>query len=165
MEAICGLRKITSGTLTLDGVDITHLRPGDRNVALVPQDNVLFPHLDVREHLSFGPQIQKWQKADIDHRVEELASELGITHLLDRKPSMLSGGESKRVALGRALASRPKLLCLDEALTGLDDKTHSETLELLRHTVATEKIATLHITHSQAEAENLATKVLQISDL
>ncbi|MGJ8672423.1 ABC transporter ATP-binding protein [Rubritalea sp.] len=156
MEAVCGLRKVTAGSIVLDGRDITHLRPAERHVALVPQDNALFPHLTVREHLCFGPSIQKWNTERIHQRVDELAKELGITHLLDRKPAMLSGGESKRVALGRALATRPKLLCLDEALTGLDDTTHAETLDAIKSTIEREKITTLHITHSQQEAQQLS---------
>ncbi|MFC4990802.1 ABC transporter ATP-binding protein [Rubritalea tangerina] len=165
MEAICGLRQVTQGSITLDQINITYLRPGERQVALVPQDNVLFPHLTVRQHLSFGPEIQRWSTTDIAKRVETLANELGISHLLDRKPTMLSGGESKRVALGRALATRPKLLCLDEALTGLDDSTHSEILELLQHTISSEQITTLHITHSLREAQELAQEVIHISEI
>ena len=165
MEAICGLRHIQSGSIQLAGKDITHLRPGERQVALVPQDNVLFPHLSVREHLAFGPSIQKWSSANTQQRCEELADNLGLTQLLDRMPAKLSGGEAKRVALGRALATRPTLLCLDEALTGLDDDTHAEILQLLKNTIAQEAITTLHITHSQDEAKALSQEIILIEDL
>ncbi|PQJ30170.1 ABC transporter ATP-binding protein [Rubritalea profundi] len=165
MEAICGLRQITAGKIMLDGRDITKLPPGARHVALVPQDNVLFPHLSVRDHLAFGPSIQKWSSADTKLRVEELAESLGITHLLDRGPDKLSGGESKRVALGRALATRPSLLCLDEALTGLDDDTHAEILDVIKSHISKENITTLHITHSLREAEELADQVIQMAEL
>lgn len=165
MEAICGLRHISSGKITLADCEITHMRPGERNVALVPQDNVLFPHLTVREHLAFGPTIQKWPKSQVIDRCDELAENLGITHLLERKPTMLSGGEAKRVALGRALATRPGLLCLDEALTGLDDDTHSEILEVIKSTISRESTTTLHITHSLREAEELADQVIQMTSL
>ncbi|MFC5049027.1 ABC transporter ATP-binding protein [Rubritalea spongiae] len=165
MEAICGLRKVHEGEILLDNHDITQLRPCDRNVALVPQDNALFPHLTVHEHLAFGPGLQKWETAQIQQRVEQLATELGILNLLDRKPNMLSGGESKRVALGRALATRPRLLCLDEALTGLDETTHAETLDCIKSSIEREKITTLHITHSQQEAKTLASIKLSIHDL
>lgn len=165
MEAICGLRHIRSGRILLDEKDITHIPPGERQVALVPQDNVLFPHLSVREHLAFGPSIQKWSRAKTKQRCEELAENLGLTQLLDRMPTKLSGGEAKRVALGRALATRPALLCLDEALTGLDDDTHAEILQLLKSTISQERITTLHITHSQAEAEALSQEIILIKDL
>lgn len=165
MEAICGLRQIQSGTIKLANKDITHLRPGERQVALVPQDNVLFPNLNVREHLAFGPKLQKWSKAKTKQRCDELAEHLGLTQLLDRMPAKLSGGEAKRVALGRALATRPALLCLDEALTGLDDETHAETLQLLINTIAQEKITTLHITHSQSEAQALSQEIILIEHL
>ena len=165
MEAICGLRHIESGCIRLAGKDITHLRPGERQVALVPQDNVLFPHLTVREHLAFGPSIQKWSSAETKQRCEELAEHLGLTQLLDRMPTKLSGGEAKRVALGRALATCPTLLCLDEALTGLDDDTHAEILQLLKNTIAQEAITTLHITHSQDEAKALSEEIIHIEAL
>ena len=165
MEAICGLRKITAGSILLDESDITTLRPADRQVALVPQDNALFPHLNVWQHLSFGPEIHRWKKSTINQRVEELATQLKITHLLDRMPNSLSGGEAKRVALGRALATRPKLLCLDEAFTGMDDISHTETLAVVKNSIATESITTLHITHSQREAQELADRVVAIDDI
>jgi molybdate/tungstate transport system ATP-binding protein len=162
MEALCGLRHITSGTVHLDDRDITHLRPGEREVALVPQDNALFPHLTVREHLAFGPTIQGWKKADISKRADELAEQLGITSLLSRTPENLSGGEAKRIALGRAIATRPSLLCLDEALTGLDDETYSDILTLLQSTISKGKLTTLHITHNRVEANQLADTVIEL---
>lgn len=165
MEAICGLRQVTAGKISLCGRDITKLPPGARHVALVPQDNVLFPHLTVREHLAFGPNIQRWKVSDTQYRVEELAESLGLTHLLERRPKKLSGGEAKRVALGRALATRPSLLCLDEALTGLDDDTRAESLELIKSNICKEHITTLHITHSLREAEDIADQVIQMKDL
>jgi len=162
MEALCGLRHISSGSIHLGGRDITHLRPGERGIALVPQDNVLFPHLTVREHLAFGPQIQGWKKSNILEQSDTLAEQLGITNLLDRTPENLSGGEAKRVALGRALAIQPALLCLDEALTGLDDTTHAEILDLLKNTISTLQLTTLHITHNRAEANELAETIIEL---
>ncbi len=162
MEALCGLRHIRSGSIHLDGRDITHLRPGERRIALVPQDNVLFPHLTVREHLTFGPKIQGWKTSQISEQCNRLAEQLGITNLLDRTPENLSGGEAKRVALGRALAIQPSLLCLDEALTGLDDSTYAEILNLLKDTISSLQLTTLHITHNQAEAEELAETIINL---
>jgi len=156
MEALCGLRKVTHGRIVLDGRDITHLRPGERGIGLVPQDTVLFPHMSVREHLAFGPKLAGWGKAAISERIDALASSLDIVSLLERRPQGLSGGEAKRVSLGRALAFRPSLLCLDEALTGLDTDTRYSIMHLIQRIVREEKITTLHITHHQDEADMLA---------
>ncbi|NWK54369.1 ABC transporter ATP-binding protein [Verrucomicrobiaceae bacterium N1E253] len=165
MEALCGLRHVDSGTIHLSDRTITDMRPGDRNIALVPQDNALFPHLTIRQHLSFGPQIRRWSKTDTRNRCNELAEQLGLTQLLDRYPAKLSGGEAKRVALGRALASRPDLLCLDEALTGLDDGTHNEVLSALQQTISDHSVTTLHITHNRKEAQALACSIIEMDQL
>ncbi len=156
MEAVCGLKKVTAGGIFLDGRDVTGLRPGERGIGFVPQDTVLFSNMTVRRHLAFGPQIQGWAKDAVAQRVEELANSLGITHLLERKPQGLSGGESKRVALGRALAAKPAVLCLDEPFSALDEETHAEICDLLKEIQHTQGITTLHITHGSAEAERLA---------
>jgi len=156
LESICGLRRIESGRVLLDGIDITNREPGRREIGFVPQDVALFRSMSVREHLEFGPRLQNWKRTAIRDRVTELAEQLQIVDLLDRKPRGLSGGESKRVALGRAIASRPKLLCLDECLSGLDDDTHTQILDLLRDLVTSRGLATLHITHRRSEAEALA---------
>jgi len=164
MEALCGLRSVTDGTISLDGHYVTSLRPCERGVGLVPQDTVLFPHMTVREHLAFGPELAGWGKADICERVDRLSVDLGIAELLERKPKGLSGGEAKRVSLGRAIAARPKLLCLDEALTGLDSETHASIMGLLKKIIVLEKITTLYITHQQSEAEALGQLVYTIRD-
>lgn len=164
MEALCGLRKVEVGGIDLYDQRIDHLRPGEREIGLVPQDTVLFPHMTVREHLEFGPQLQKWEKEEINERVESLAASLSIEDLLDRRPRGLSGGEAKRVAIGRAIAGRPKLLCLDEALTGLDRKTHEGIMVLLKDVIQQESLTTLHITHREEEAEFLGDLNYELND-
>lgn len=165
LEAVCGLRKVLKGNITLDGKDITTLPPAERNIALVPQDNALFDHLTVRENIGFGLTLQKVSNNDIRQRVENLCEKLAITQLIDRKPRNLSGGEAKRVALARALAIKPDLLCLDEALTGLDEEMKSETLKLIKSMIQQENITTLHITHSTNEAVELSNKILHIDEV
>lgn len=162
MEAVCGLRPVRSGSIHLDQREITHLRPGERNIAFVPQDNALFPHLTVRQHLSFSPSLKRWPKAEVHQRSSELARQLGISELLNRSPENLSGGEAKRVALGRALAGRPDLLCLDEALTGLDRDNRSEILDLLEYTIRETGVTTLLITHDRNEASQLARNIVEL---
>jgi ABC-type sugar transport system ATPase subunit len=162
MEALCGLRQVLKGSVMLGERCITHLRPCERGIGLVPQDTVLFPQMTVKEHLAFGPELAGWEKQTVCERVEELSEAMGIVDLLDRKPQGLSGGEAKRVSLGRAIAVRPQLLCLDEALTGLDPETHSSIMKLLKKIIAQEKLTTLYITHQQSEAEALGQIIYKI---
>ena len=101
----------------------------------------------------------RWDRAAIEARVNELASLLGLGHLLDRKPFGLSGGESQRVSLGRALASRPKVLLLDEPLSALDDETRVEMRELLRSVRERTGVTALHVTHHLSDAQKLADRI------
>lgn len=162
MEGLCGLRSVEGGSVFLSGKNITHLRPGERGIGLVPQDTVLFPHMTVREHLAFGPTLKRWDKNKIDERVENLGESLGISDLLARSPYGLSGGEGKRIAIGRAIAAKPDLLCLDEALTGLDQETHHSTIALIANVIREENLTTLYITHREDEADALGGRRFQI---
>ncbi|MEM7384918.1 MAG: ATP-binding cassette domain-containing protein [Verrucomicrobiota bacterium] len=155
LEGVCGLRRVAKGNITFQSRELTHLRPGERRIGFVPQDTALFTTMSVRDHLAFGPSLHRWDRPKIAQRVEELADALGIVSILDRKPAGLSGGEGKRVALGRALASRPDLLCLDESLTGLDTETHESILQLLLEIIQRERVTTLHITHNREEGNRL----------
>jgi len=162
LEAICGLKEVTAGNIRLLERDVTNLPAGARGIGFVPQDGCLFSTMTVRNHLAFGPKVQSWAREMIDDRVSELAVELGLEQLLDRKPYGLSGGEIQRVALGRALAIRPGVLCLDEPLSALDDGTHREMTSLLKSLSKAYRITTLHITHSQSEADAVADRVFRI---
>ncbi len=162
LEAVCGLRPISSGRIILGGQDVTDLKPGERGVGYVPQDGALFPHLSVARQLAFSLVLRKTEPAQIAKRVDELSERLGITHLLDRMPDSLSGGECQRVALGRALSLYPKYLCLDEPLSALDDETHEEIYGLLQQTVKGSDVTVLHVTHNKREVESLADVVLRM---
>lgn len=164
LETVCGLRQPASGAIVLDGTDITSLTPGARGIGLVPQDVALFPSLTVAEQLAFGPDLHCWPKNETKERIETLADSLDITPLLDRLPTNLSGGEARRVALGRALALRPRLLCLDEALNGLDEELHQEILTLIRDMIKREQVTALHVTHSSTEAKSLADRVVRMEN-
>lgn len=164
LEAVCGLRKVVAGTVTLHGRDITRARPGERGIGYVPQDGALFPTMTVHDQLAFAMQLRKWDKARQKQRIDELAELLGIGHLVKRKPHGLSGGERQRVALGRALAFRPDILCLDEPLSALDEDTRGRMIELLKRVQQHEHVTALHVTHSSSEAEQLGTHVLRLTD-
>jgi molybdate/tungstate transport system ATP-binding protein len=164
LEAICGLRRVEGGRIYLRDRDATHLRPGERGVGYVPQDRALFPTMTVRDHLAFGPVVHRWSQTAVAARVAELAGLLGLDHLLDRKPPGLSGGEAQRVALGRALAARPGVLCLDEPLSALDEATREDMYALLKNVATRTGVTTLHVTHHPAEAARLADRVVLLED-
>lgn len=164
LEAICGLKQVVGGRVILCGRDVTNLPPGARGIGFVPQDGSLFSTKTVRTHLAFGPRIQNWAAQEIEAQVEALAEELGLTDLLDRKPYGLSGGERQRVALGRALAVRPKILCLDEPLSALDEETHEEMIDLIKGVTKEHSITAIHITHSRREAESVADRVFRLEE-
>ena len=164
LEAICGLRPIVSGRIRLEGADVTRWKPADRSIGYVPQDLALFPTMTVREHLEFALRLRRASRALLRERVAELADELGIGPLLDRRMRGLSGGEAQRVALGRALSFRPRILLLDEPLNALDERTRDRLCELLRSVQKREGLTTLHITHSRTEAKLLADRLLVLAD-
>ncbi len=156
LEAACGLRTIAGGRIFMMDRDVTALPPGKRNLGLVPQDAALFSTMTVEQHLGFALRIQKRPKEEVHERVENLAQWLDIAHLLHRRPLGLSGGERQRVAIGRALAAQPDILCLDEPLSALDEETHADMLQLLKRVHARTGVTILHITHNRREARALA---------
>src|SRR5436305_15214815 len=160
LEAICGLRSVVAGRILLHGADVTQLHPADRGVGYVPQDLALFSMLTVREHLEFALRVRRAEEQTIKDRVSQFADLLGIDHLLNRFPHSLSGGESQRVALGRALAFHPQVLLLDEPLSALDEETRHEMYDLLKRVQHQTAVTTLHVTHSRAEAGSLAQRLL-----
>ncbi len=162
LEAICGLRPVSAGRIVVGTRDVTHESPGARGVGLVPQDGALFHHLTVREHLAFSLVVRRWERDRAAARVEELAGWLGLGPILARHPAGLSGGEAQRVALGRALAFHPDVLCLDEPLSALDDDTRAEVCDVLANIRRRTGITVLHITHNRREAERLADRILKL---
>jgi ABC-type sugar transport system ATPase subunit len=156
LEAVIGLRTVTRGRIWLDDREVTHLKPAVRGIGYVPQDGALFSKMTVAEQMALALVIRRVPEAVIRQRVRELGELLGIAHLLHRKPRGLSGGERQRVALGRALSFRPRILCLDEPLSALDDETRRQMCDLLASIRAKTGVTTLHITHNLAEAQILA---------
>ncbi len=164
LESICGLRSIHAGKILIEDTDVTHWPPADRAIGYVPQDLALFPNMNVRAHLEFALWLRSQSRSIIAERVGEVANVLGIDHLLERSIHKLSGGESQRVALGRALSFRPSVLLLDEPLSALDEATRNQIQTLLKKINRDFQVTVLHVTHSSEEAETLADKRFQLED-
>lgn len=164
LESICGLKKVSQGRISLMGRDVTALKPALRGVGYVPQDGALFPYMSVRDHLGFAPAVGGWPAPEIDRRVSELSALLGLERLLHRRPAGLSGGEAQRVALGRALAAYPNVLCLDEPLSALDEETRAEMCAVLLRLRDHTGVTVLHVTHNSDETRRLADVVFTLSN-
>jgi ABC-type sugar transport system ATPase subunit len=156
MEILCGLRRSRSGRVFIGERDVTGLAPGERGIGYVPQDGALFPTMTVRENIGFAPRLRRRPNTEIQREVDGIAGRLGVAHLLERLPQNLSGGERQRVALGRALASDPKVLLLDEPLSALDEELRDELARLLKGIQRDLAITALHVTHHRQEAAQLA---------
>ena len=152
LEILCGLRPPSAGRIFIGGADVTEAAPRDRGIGYVPQDGALFPTLTVRQQIGFGLRMRRVPPHVVESAVLESAARVGVSHLLDRLPAGLSGGECRRVALARALAVRPAVLLLDEPLASVDEETQEGLIELLRQTWREHTVTVLHVTHSRLEA-------------
>ncbi len=152
LETIAGLYQPKKGLIEINGRDVTRAEPRKRNISIVYQDYMLFPHLTVKENIKFG---LKEKSQDLDKIVEFL----DIRRILHRKPDTLSGGESQRVALARALVTKPAVLLLDEPLAALDSNTRERIMSELRQINEKMGITIIHITHERSEAIALADKM------
>ena len=164
LEAICGLRKVSSGSIHLMSREVTSLPPAERGIGFVPQDGALFSTMTVEENLGFSLAVRGRGKGAVSERVGRLAELLGMSGLLQRRIQGLSGGEKQRVALGRALAFEPGILCLDEPLSALDDETKEGLIGLLGKVREETGVTPLHITHSLQEARSLCDMLLVMED-
>jgi ABC-type sugar transport system ATPase subunit len=162
LEAIAGLRPVASGRILLGGVDVTNLPPAARDLGYVPQDGALFRTMTVRDNLAFALDLHHVPAGLADERVRQLAGWLQIEPLLERRAVGLSGGETQRVALGRALAYGPPLLLLDEPLSALDEDTRARLVALLRGIRQRGRVTVLHVTHSRHEARLLGDVILRL---
>ncbi len=163
LRVIAGLLVADAGTVSLDGVDITRMASHRRNIGLVFQDEQLFPHLTVAGNVGFGLRMQRTPRAEVTERVQDLLALVGLTGFGDRKVGALSGGEAKRVALARSLAPRPRVLLLDEPLTGLDRDLHDRLATDLAALLRSTGTSALLVTHDRDEAAAIADRTIMLA--
>lgn len=164
LRIIAGLEEATSGVVAHNGKPKTNMPPQELNLAMVFQDYALYPHMTVRDNMSFGLQIRGVDKAEIKNRVNEAAEILGITPYLDRKPAAMSGGQRQRAAMGRAMVRQPVAYLFDEPLSNLDAKLRvqmrSEIVDMHKRVGAT----TIYVTHDQIEAMTMGDRIALLKD-
>jgi lactose/L-arabinose transport system ATP-binding protein len=164
LRMIAGLDNVSGGEILIAGEPVTDLGPAQRGCAMVFQSYALYPHMTVRENLSYGLRIAKTPKAEIDKQVALAADILKIEALLDRRPSQLSGGQRQRVAIGRAIVRKPKVFLFDEPLSNLDAELRvSMRIEIAK---LHKKLGNtmIYVTHDQTEAMTLADKIVVLHD-
>jgi len=164
LESIAGLYPLKEGRIWLNDDEVTRLEPEKRGISIVYQDQMLFPHLSVRDNITFGLRIRKRTPSETEQTVRWLAGLLEIHHLLNRKPDTLSGGEKQKVALARALSIKPKLILLDEPLSALDPNNRESLQRELRRIHEQYRVTTVHVTHDFEEAIALADRIAVIGD-
>lgn len=162
LETVIGFHGPEKGRIILEGKDITYLPPDMRQISIVYQDNMLFPHMDIFENIAYALRKKLKDKKQIEIEVKQIAGVLGIGELLHRKPATLSGGEKQRAALARSLVVRPKLLLLDEPFSALDARTREKLREMLKKAISEYSTTVLHVTHDFEDVWALATRVVVI---
>ena len=159
LRLIAGFELPTTGTIELDGRDVSRDPPFDRDVNTVFQDYALFPHMDVARNVEYGLRVKRVPKPERAQRVEQALASVRLEGLAERKPSQLSGGQRQRVALARALVNRPKVLLLDEPLGALDLKLREEMQVELKEIQQLVGITFVFVTHDQGEALSMSDRV------
>jgi sulfate transport system ATP-binding protein len=162
LRVVAGLERADSGTVEIEGVDATHLRPQQRNVGFVFQHYAAFKHLTVARNIAFGLEVRRRPRAEVRRRVQELLELVHLEQFADRLPSQLSGGQRQRMALARALAVEPRVLLLDEPFGALDAKVRKELRDWLRRLHEEVQVTTVFVTHDQEEALEVADEIVVI---
>jgi len=160
LRLIAGLEAVDSGRILIDGRDVTMAPPAERRIAMVFQSYALFPHLTVAENILFGLTVRGVAKAERTARLARVAGLLGLSALLDRKPSQLSGGQQQRTALGRAIIAEQPVCLMDEPLSNLDAQLRQEMRREIRALQQSLGMTMVYVTHDQAEAMSMADKVV-----
>src|ERR671912_21594 len=159
LRMLAGLESVTSGEILIDGERVNDVPTQHRDLAMVFQSYALYPHMTIAENIGYPLRVRKIEKTERAERVNRVAAMLEIESLLDRKPRQLSGGERQRVALARAIVREPRAYLMDEPLSNLDARLRVQMrgeLKRLQHQLGT---TTIYVTHDQAEAMTLASRV------
>jgi multiple sugar transport system ATP-binding protein len=164
LRMVAGLEQISDGEVTIDGRVVNALAPKDRGVAMVFQNYALYPHLTVRDNISFGLRLAGKPKASIEESVGSAARILGLEELLDRRPAELSGGQRQRVAMGRAIVRQPKVFLFDEPLSNLDAKLRNSMRAEIKRLHQRLGTTVIYVTHDQVEAMTLADRIVVMRD-
>ncbi|MFB6102098.1 MAG: ABC transporter ATP-binding protein [Haloplanus sp.] len=165
LRIVSGLEQPDTGTIKIDGRDVTEEKPKDRDLAFVFQSIALFPHKTVRQNIRFGLDMKTdLSAAEKNERVDEVAEVLGIEEMLDRKPSALSGGQQQRVSLGRAMVMEPAAFLLDEPFSALDAQLRDQMRTEVKRLQRKLETAMIFVTHDQEEAMTLGDKIVVMND-
>ena len=164
LRCVAGLETPDSGDVHIGDINVNDLPPKDRDVAMVFQSYALYPHMTVRDNISFPLKMKKVPKIEIEKRVKKVSELLQISKLLERKPKQLSGGEAQRVALGRAIIREPRVFLMDEPLSNLDAKLRLYMRAELKKLQSEIGITTIYVTHDQAEAMTMADRIAVMND-
>jgi multiple sugar transport system ATP-binding protein len=164
LRMLAGLDGVDSGTIHIADREVTREAPSRRDVAMVFQNYVLYPHLTARQNIGFHLMIAKVQEAEIARRVQEAAELLDLTDVLDRRPAKLSGGQRQRVAMGRAIVREPAVLLMDEPLSNLDAQLRVGTRVRIAELQRRLGITTVYVTHDQVEAMTMGDRVAVMRD-
>ncbi len=164
LRMVAGLEDVTSGIVEIDGRVVNNVEPKDRDIAMVFQNYAIYPHMTVRKNIGFGLRSSKASKADKEARLNEVAKLLGMTDLLDRKPSQLSGGQRQRVAIGRAMVRDPAVFLFDEPLSNLDAQLRTQMRLEIKKLHQRVGSTIVFVTHDQVEAMTLADRIVIMKD-
>ena len=164
LRVIAGLEDATSGSVRIDGEEVSLKPPAERGIAMVFQTYALYPHLNVRDNMALGLKHAKYPKEEIAKRVGQATKMLSLGSYLERRPAELSGGQRQRVAIGRAIVRKPKLFLFDEPLSNLDSALRVNTRIELARLHRDLKATMVYVTHDQTEAMTLADKIVILRD-
>jgi len=159
LKIIAGLEKENTGNIFLNNIDISNIKPSERNIVYLFQEALLFPHLNVFENIAFGLRIRKISKEVIKEKVNIILQQLGLEKEALKMPDQISGGQKQRVAFGRALIINPPLLLLDEPFSSLDVETRATMQQLYKSIAATYNITALFVTHDLKESLIMGDKI------
>jgi len=164
LRMLAGLEGVDEGTIHIGERDVTRVAPSDRDIAMVFQNYVLYPHLTVAENIGFHLMIRKMPKDEIRRRVRDAAVLLDLTEYLDRRPAKLSGGQRQRAAMGRAIVRQPQVFLMDEPLSNLDAKLRGQTRVQIAALQRRLGVTTVYVTHDQVEAMTMGDRVAVMKD-